>query len=494
MYRDFSDSTSYTPAQLNGDITASARAADEAARRGILVVNAMGNFGPARETLWSPADADSIIAVGAVDSLAVVAGFSSRGPTEDGRLKPELSALGVNVPAAAYNTLTGYNSASGTSLATPFVAGIAAMFMQAWPNLTIMAVRNALLLSGSRASAPDNDVGYGVPDISSAILFPEGLFANGVTSLRVGTNELTTIQPTFTWSAPLVNQQMRPVHYRLEIATDAAFSTIIYSDSTDNTSLTVKQPLRPDTIYWRVVAQAFPNVVRVATAPGNFVEPDWVKLLTLNDTHTVETDSLQPLFRWEPLAADAPSGPLTYDVEILNAQTGSVVQRMRNLSTASIRATDQLTPNVTYTWRVIAHSQIATIADTVPALGNFVVVSTQAPPVTLLYQNFPNPFPRHDLGVTSTAVWFDVNTRTKVALAVYDLRGRLVRQLIPNATACPDVVLDPGQYGRLTETIPCVSTSWDGTDMTGTTVPRGVYILRLRAGGADQVKKILFTP
>jgi hypothetical protein len=221
--------------------------------------------------------------------------------------------------------------------------------------------------------------------------------------------------------------------------------------------------------------------------------PDWVRLLTFNTATGAFTDSVRPVFRWETLDAPAPSGPLTYEVQILNAQTGTRIQTVTSTGTDA-QPRDPLAPNVAYRWRVIATSPLG-VADTTESLGVFVVTNETAPPATLLYQNFPNPFPRRDLGLTSTRVWFDVNTRSVVQLAVYDLRGRLVRSLIPSSSTCGDVMLDPGQYGRAPAEInPCVATLWDGTDATGATVPRGVYVLRLRASGIDQVKRILFLP
>lgn len=499
VYKNFSDAPSYTNAMLNGDLTRAAIMADEAARRGILVVTAMGNFGPDPTSLWTPADADSVIAVGAVDSLGVPSLFgraqsSSRGPTADGRLKPEVVAPGIGIRAAHSRDLSSYDLVSGTSIATPFVSGGAAMFMQAWPNLTIMAVRNALMLSGTRAASPNNDVGFGVPNISSAILFPEGLLAFEPSGLNLE-NQLTTIQPTFTWGAPLINTAMRPVRYRLEIASDPAFNNIIeVVDTAEVFSATLRRPLKPaPALWWRVIGSAFPDVRRSTRVAGPFSVPDWVRLLVLNEPGGAFTDSLRPTFRWEALAAPPPSGPLVFDVQVLNAQTGAPVVTMRDVQSTSVQPPTGLTPNLSYLWRVIARSPAGGV-DTVQSRFPFVVTSESEPPATLLYQNFPNPFPRPDLGQSSTRIWFDVNTRSTVELAVYDLRGRLIRQLIPAQPTCGTVELDPGIYGRSPgQPNPCVSTEWDARDSSGSLVPRGVYILRLRAGGTEQIKKVVFT-
>jgi subtilisin family serine protease len=500
-YREFIDKPEYIGSQLDGDQTVAARLADEIARRGILLVNTVGEGTAQPLTLETPADADSIIAVGGVDSLGNPAVFrngltSARGPTIDGRLKPEVVAQGKDLFAARSSNPIAYDSAAeGTSLATALVSGGAAMFMQAWPSLSMMAVRNALLLSGSRAEQPNNVVGFGVPNIASAIFLPEGLIPAGITEVDLN-NTLTTVQPTFTWIAPLRHPAMSAL-YRLQIATDPAFTNIIYTDTIrDATSLTVKRPLRPaPVLHWRVIAEAFPGVTRVTRPALPFAMPDWVRLLTLNDPNGSFTTETRPTFQWEPLAAPAPIGPLVYDLQIINAQTGAVVQSLNNLSTATVQAPNALVPNVPHRWRVIVRTQIPGAVDTVTSVGVFLVTTNDQPPATLLYQNFPNPFPRPDLGINETQVWFDVTTTTTVHLAVYDLRGRLVRTLIPSDPSCGNVTLEPGQYGRdVVDTLPCVSTRWNGTTAGGELVTRGVYILRLRAGGEEQIKKILYMP
>jgi hypothetical protein len=285
--------------------------------------------------------------------------------------------------------------------------------------------------------------------------------------------------------------------YRLQIATDPAFTNIIYTDTIrDATSLTVKRPLQPaPVLHWRIVAQGPQGVQRVTRPALPFSMPEWVRLISLNNPTGDFTNTTRPTFTWEPLAAPAPLGPLVYDLQILNAQTGAVVQTVPNLTTASVQPPQPLTPNVSYRWRVIARSQVPGAVDTVRSLGVFVVTTNSQPPATLLYQNFPNPFPRPDLGINDTQIWFDVTTTTAIELAVYDLRGRLVRTLIPADPSCGAVTLQPGQYGRGTaDTDPCVSTRWDGRTAGGELVTRGVYVLRLRAGGTDQIKRILYMP
>lgn len=186
-YSDWDDGSGYSwsNGDFDGRTAVTTRAAVEAMRRGIVVVTAMGNDGSAPGTLIAPADADSIIAVGAVNTNGTIAGFSSRGPTSDQRIKPDVSAPGVSIYCAnRYGTDT-YEAANGTSLATPLAAGVAALVRSARPELTPVQVRDALRATADNAAAPDNHRGWGLVNAFEALL------ANG---LVISTN------PKIYWS------------------------------------------------------------------------------------------------------------------------------------------------------------------------------------------------------------------------------------------------------------------------------------------------------
>jgi len=169
-YLNFDDGFAWPADSLNGHAAVTTKAAAWAARRGIVVATAAGNEGrEGYSTLITPADAESILAVGAVDAEGARASFSSRGPTADGRIKPDICALGVNTACAVSTSSTTYGAASGTSLATPLIGGLAALLREAHPDWSVMEIIEALKSSGDQADTPDNDRGWGIPNGLAAL-------------------------------------------------------------------------------------------------------------------------------------------------------------------------------------------------------------------------------------------------------------------------------------------------------------------------------------
>ncbi|GGG61881.1 S8 family serine peptidase [Hymenobacter glacieicola] len=152
----------YFPEQMNGRTSLVARAAELAVRKGMLVVNAAGNDGddPQWRTVGTPADGDSVLAVGGIDPDTYLhLDFSSYGPAPGQRLKPNVSAFGVVVAAAP----GGYVRTEGTSFASPLVAGFAACVWQQQRNLTAMQLFALLQQSASLYPYFDYAHGYGLP-------------------------------------------------------------------------------------------------------------------------------------------------------------------------------------------------------------------------------------------------------------------------------------------------------------------------------------------
>jgi subtilisin family serine protease len=163
--------TSWKWSDMNGKTIPISRAATLAARKGVVVVNSAGNDASRGDpnTLIAPADADSIVSVGAVTANDQIASFSSYGPTVDGRIKPDVVAQGVFVRCADPIVDSLFTYASGTSLSCPLVAGAAALILKAHPTAKPMDVVNALKATANNAAVPNNHYGWGLIDVLAAI-------------------------------------------------------------------------------------------------------------------------------------------------------------------------------------------------------------------------------------------------------------------------------------------------------------------------------------
>lgn len=167
-YYDFDDpSFNYSYSDMNGNTTISAIGADIAARKGLLVFNAAGNEGNnAWHFIITPSDGDSVVAVGAVNSSGTVGGFSSYGPSSDGQIKPDVASIGV--AALVQTTSNTVGTSNGTSFACPNMAGLGTCLWQGFPEYNNMKIVRALQLAGHKVAAPDDRVGYGIPNMKIA--------------------------------------------------------------------------------------------------------------------------------------------------------------------------------------------------------------------------------------------------------------------------------------------------------------------------------------
>jgi serine protease AprX len=166
-YLDFDGAENdYHFEDLDGNSTMVAQICNWADSRGMIIVTAIGNEGPGESSLWSPADAEGVISVGSVDSEMRVSYFSSRGPTADGRIKPDIVALGQSCALAALNG--GLRYGTGTSFATPQIAGGIALLRSAfpaWRREDIMAA----FQKHSQEKEKSNEIGWGVPDFYAIV-------------------------------------------------------------------------------------------------------------------------------------------------------------------------------------------------------------------------------------------------------------------------------------------------------------------------------------
>ncbi len=159
----------HTYADLDGKTAAMSIAANLAARKGLLCLNAAGNGnGSGWSKISIPADADSICTVGAIDTLGNVASFSSIGPTADNRIKPDLVARGLNSCVTDQNGTVQHGS--GTSFATPILAGAMACFWQAHPSFNAYKVIDTLRKTASNHITPNNSIGWGAPNMCAVAI------------------------------------------------------------------------------------------------------------------------------------------------------------------------------------------------------------------------------------------------------------------------------------------------------------------------------------
>lgn len=167
-YTAFDDpSLSHSYSDLDGNTTMAAIGADLAAKKGMLVIIAAGNEGnSAWHYVMTPADADSVLTVGAVNVNGNKGSFSSFGPAADGRIKPDVMSVGApGIIASAGNGIT---AGPGTSYAAPKMAGLATCLWQAFPEVNNMRIIDVLRKSSSAADNPTDSIGYGIPDMKKA--------------------------------------------------------------------------------------------------------------------------------------------------------------------------------------------------------------------------------------------------------------------------------------------------------------------------------------
>jgi hypothetical protein len=186
-YNIFDDTTySYKYQDMDGKTTICAKACELAFQRGVLIFNAAGNEG---DNSWhyiiTPADGLHVIAVGAVDASNTLAPFSSRGPTYDGRIKPDVVAQGVSdFGADVFSGFNDYSIGDGTSFAAPIASGIGALLLSAFPYLTNVQARNIILETAGNSNHPDNNIGYGLISAKNAVSYPNFSDSSGIFTIN----------------------------------------------------------------------------------------------------------------------------------------------------------------------------------------------------------------------------------------------------------------------------------------------------------------------
>lgn len=285
-----------------------------------------------------------------------------------------------------------------------------------------------------------------------------------------------------------------PLTLRLQVSFTADFSGALFADTTVSASFaTIVIPrLLPErrNIWWRAVATTAVGLPVTSDIFGPRQTPTWLTLISPNSPNGTTVGTRRPVFTWASPRISPPVAGWMFEIRILRSQDGVPV-RLGQLRDTTFAMTEDLESNTSYRWTVAAWLPGGPDTVRVASAASFVILSDDSPLATLLYQNFPNPFPSPT--VQATCVWFDLKAGAKVDLSVLDLRGNRVRILHP--TAGGDPTLPAGRYGRAAVggAGGCDERfTWDGRSEDGRDVPPGVYLLRLRAGGVESFRRVVF--
>ncbi|MEO6583605.1 MAG: S8 family serine peptidase [Ferruginibacter sp.] len=307
----------YTYANMDGNTTISARAADLGAKKGMMMVVANGNEGNnSWHYLITPADGDSVLAVGAVDTVGNVASFSSYGPSSDGQVKPNLASVGL--AAIVANTSTGTPVyGNGTSFACPNLAGIVTCLWQAFPEVNNMGIIDALQKAGSRNANPNDRVGYGIPDAKKAFVF---LLKKSYTQQASINNCTANIQlrvKADTSMSVTLQRKTANGNAYTNLQTKKGLGTFTQQDFTFTDILTAAQP---GAVQYRLV-------MSISTDTTFFLDST-----SVNQTSTCSTTNGAPVsLTPNPVISDLtvlinPGTPANYQVIVQNAAGQKVYQ------------------------------------------------------------------------------------------------------------------------------------------------------------------------
>ena len=304
---------------------------------------------------------------------------------------------------------------------------------------------------------------------------------------------LPGVLPTFTVRATQIDPADRPLALTLQLSDRPDFGgTQIMERTGSGDSLRVA-PDRPLTagiaVYWRARGRTARGAEFVSDVAGPRITAAWARLVDPNASRGVTLDSRRPKFVWSPASITASLGAWQFILSVENVATRQSLRIGPLRDTTAIPTTD-LETNSSYRWAVSSYLASGDTSVTRSA-ASFVIVEPGAPTVTLLYQNFPNPFPTP--ASPGTCIWFDLHRATRVTVTVHDIRGGLVRTVIPNSTVSGAFL--PGRYGRagVGSDIGCdVRFSWDGRGDDGSAAPTGVYLIRLKTDYSASFKRALY--
>ncbi|HET7457909.1 MAG TPA: hypothetical protein VFJ74_09655 [Gemmatimonadaceae bacterium] len=331
--------------------------------------------------------------------------------------------------------------------------------------------------------------------------------AGVVTVVGPADEPLRDAAPTFVVSTSGFAPDDPVVAVTLELSTRVDFAPPLLATASAGgagATLRLDRPL-PEraTVYWRARARTASGAETLSDVVGPRTTPAWLVLLSPNSAGGSSVATRRPTFVWHSATVTTPPGPWRYDVTVTNVATGTSLVA-RGLADTTFTPSVDLEANTSYRWAVVA--RLASGDTTrVASVATFVIADDGVPPATILYQNFPNPFPAitasaaaavaNSAGVGATCFWFDLARPSVVRLDVYTLRGNHVRTLVPSGAL--QGVLAAGRYGRAPGAASANSgcdprLAWDGTAADGRVVPAGIYLVRLVADQTSSVRKVVF--
>ena len=308
--------------------------------------------------------------------------------------------------------------------------------------------------------------------------------------LRTATPQFTVRAAGFGTSAPYT--------IVLQIAANTDFTNGLLVDTTLTSSnavtdVQVRTILPSDaTIFWRATVSTPDGKQATSPVGGPRRLLPWLTLLTPNSPSGDILSTRRPLFAWRVPTIVPAVGTWRFDFELVETGDNRIfLQATVAVDTTFIPPID-LQANTSYRWSVRATAPNGESVNAT-SVASFLIVDPALPTTTILYQNFPNPFPTPN--AFATCFWFDVGEPgARISLDVLDLRGNLIRTIIPGDDRIVDFL--PGRYGR---GIPGLGNNcdnrfvWNGTANDGRTVAAGAYLMRFKVNnGAPTYRTIIF--
>lgn len=326
---------------------------------------------------------------------------------------------------------------------------------------------------------------------------PAGAQAGAVVSVvrPAPDSAITSATPRFTAVARGLGVASARVSLELQVSSNAGFepTAIVFDDTMpgDSADFIPPRPLRSGAqLWWRALARVDGAVTATSVAVGPQRTPAWLALIAPDAPNGVVLDDRRPRFTWSSAEIASPPGPWRYTIDIAAVGGGDRLV-IAGLTDTTFIPPRNLQANTGYRWSVTTYLPSTGDSLRVASQGSFVISTPERPLATLLYQNFPNPFPT--ASAKATCVWFDLERPAQVVVEVLTLRGDLVRRLFPIGDESP--LLPPGRYGRgdVGSNSGCDPRyAWDGTSEDGRRVAPGVYLLRLLVAGHWETRKIVY--